>query len=134
MEYKSCRFRSNFGSFTTTVKVKITEKFISLTLMKNFNLLLWICTIWMITFEEYVFDLSFYFLSLWQLKASWWLELVMFLFTSILVFGIPIPDPSKFLNFFLLYRICLQYFQLTNVMMVFFELTLDFPMWWHSSI
>ena len=44
-----------------------------------------ICTIWMIPFEEYVFDISFSLFSLRQLKASWWLYLVKFSFTNILV-------------------------------------------------
>ena len=69
-----------------------------------------ICTIWMIPFEEYLFDISFHLFSLQQLKASWWLKLVKFSFTNILVFDIPIPDPLKLLSFLVLYRICLQYF------------------------
>ena len=44
-----------------------------------------ICTIWMIQFEEYVFDISFSLFSLRQLKASWWLYLVKFSFKNILV-------------------------------------------------
>ena len=88
----------------------------------------------MIPFEEYVFDISFSLFSLRQLKASWWLELVKFSFTNILVFDIPILDPSKFLNVFLLYRIYLQYVRFTNLTIVFFELLFDFPMPWQSSI
>ena len=36
----------------------------------------------MIPFEEYVFNISFSHFSLWQLKASSWLELVKFSFTK----------------------------------------------------
>ena len=89
------------------------------------GLLLRICIIWMIPFEEYVFGISFSLFSLWQLKTGWWLKLVKFSFTDILVFDAPNRDPLKFLN--------LQYFWFTNLMIVFFELPLDFLMRWQSS-
>ena len=89
----------------------------------------------MIPFEEYAFDITFALFNLRQLKASCWFELVKFLFVNILAFGTNILDPSKFLNFFVLYRICLLYFWFINVMMVLFELLpWDFLMWWQSSV
>ena len=41
----------------------------------------WIWTVWTIPFEEYIFDTSLALFNLWQLKASWWSELVKFSFT-----------------------------------------------------
>ena len=55
----------------------------------------WIWTVWIIPFEEYIFDTSLALFNLWQLKASWWSKLVKFSFTNILGFGIPNPDTYK---------------------------------------
>ena len=65
--------------------------------------------------------------------SSWLSELVTFWFRNILAIGIPNPDTEKFLNFFLLYRICLQYLRFTNLTVVFLKLPLDFPMRWQPS-
>ena len=91
--------------------------------MKKFNWFITVaCTIWIIPFEEYVFHISFFLLSLPQLKAIWWLELVKFSLTNILVYAIPIPVHRNFSIF--------SYYigSTSNLAMVLFELLLVFPM------
>ena len=101
--------------------------------MKNFNGY-WVWKLWIIPFEDYVFNISLALFSLPQLKASCSFELVKFSFTGILKFGIPIPDSSKFLNFVRSYRVCLQHFWFTNFSMAFVELYLDSSMRWQLPV
>ena len=123
------RFREIFRNFITAVKVKIRKKFIQLTAIRNLlsipalmkkvscfvTAYSWI--IWMMPFVEYVFTIPFDLFSLQQLKTCWWFEFSIFSFTNILTFDILIFAPPTFLNFFLLYRICLQFFQFNKLTM-----------------
>ena len=114
------RFREIFRNFITAVKVKIRKKFIQLTAIRNLlsipvTAYSWI--IWMMPFVEYVFTIPFDLFSLQQLKTCWWFEFSIFSFTNILTFDILIFAPPTFLNFFLLYRICLQFFRFNKLTM-----------------
>lgn len=131
------RFREIFRNFITAVKVKIRKKLIQLTAIRNLlsipalmkkvscfvTAYSWI--IWMMPFVEYVFTIPFDLFSLQQLKTCWWFEFSIFSFTNILTFDILIFAPPTFLNFFLLYRICLQFFRFNKLTMFPQELPLD---------